>query len=113
MMVLALTSAERTTQLVAIISLVLSAGAALMLARAAWHGIPDFRVAFAASAAWAAVYCVSYVWLSMHPQRAADWSAVMRPVGMMSWAVAWALPGAISVRVWSRTQRAIAKGDDG
>ena len=45
------------------------------------------------TAVLAFTYNVSYIWLLTHYDRAADWSQVMRPVGMVSWLIPWtALP---------------------
>lgn len=88
------------------VSLGLSAIAAVTLLLAARHSLPELRSTFAAGGVLASIYCGSYMWLAMNYERAQDWSAVMRPVGMLSWLVVWTLPASISMRVWSKLRKA-------
>lgn len=43
------------------------------------------RLSLITTAVFAACYHVSYWWLLFNPTEAADWSEVMRPVGMVAW----------------------------
>lgn len=81
------------------VSLGLSACAAVACLLAARHTLPELRAVFAAAGVLASIYCGSYVWLAFNFERAKDWSALMRPVGMLSWLVAWTLPAVISMKV--------------
>lgn len=72
------------------ISMVGSAIATIVSIRASvmfttWAGSPFTRLALILSATFSAVSCLGYVWLLNHPTRGGDWSATMRPVGMLSW----------------------------
>ena len=88
------------------ISLGLSAVAAVTMLLAARHSLPELRATFAAGGVLASIYCGGYVWLAFNFDRAQEWSAVMRPVGMLSWLVAWTMPAAISMRVWRKLRQA-------
>lgn len=88
------------------VSFGLSAIAAVVMFLAARHSLPELRATFAAGGVLASIYCGSYLWLAMNFERALEWSAVMRPVGMLSWLVVWTLPASISMRVWSKLRKA-------
>jgi hypothetical protein len=92
------------------VSVGMSACSAVVLFLAARHSFPELRATFAASGVLASIYCGSYVWLAFNFERATDWSALLRPVGMLSWVVAWMLPAAISMRLWARLFAAAKKG---
>lgn len=91
-------------------SLGLSAIAAVTCMLAARHALPEMRGTFAACAVLASIYCGSYVWLAFNLERAKDWSALMRPVGMIAWVVAWTLPAVISMRLYRKLVEAGRKG---
>jgi hypothetical protein len=93
------------------VSVGMSACAAVFLFLAARHGLPEMRPTFAAAGILASIYCGSYVWLAFNFERARDWSALMRPVGMLSWLVAWSMPAAISMRLYRKLVAAGRKGD--
>lgn len=88
---------------------VLAAIAAVTLLLAARHSFPELRATFAAGGVLASIYTGSYIWLAMNLERAKEWSQLMRPVGMVAWLVAWILPAAISMRVWSKLLRSADK----
>jgi hypothetical protein len=92
-------------------SIGLSAIAACTLLLAARHALPEMRATFAAAGVLAAIYCGSYLWLAFNFERTREWSALMRPVGMLSWLVAWTLPAAISMRLYRKLVAAGRKGD--
>lgn len=87
------------------VSIGLSAVAGCTLFLAARHAIPEMRATFAAAGVLASIYCGSYIWLAFNFERSKEWSALLRPVGMLSWLVAWVLPASISMRVWSKLLR--------
>ena len=96
-------AASPTLPLVVVwVSVGLSAFAAVACLLAARDGLPEMRWAHAGAGVLASIYCGSYIWLGFHFERAADWSQVMRPVGMVSWTIAWASPALISVHIWRR-----------
>lgn len=50
------------------------------------------RPMYAAVTALCVTYLGSYVWLAFNIEDAALWSQVLRPVGAVSWILAWAWP---------------------
>ncbi len=90
---------------VAWLNAIMAAVACVFLARAAGGTTPRMRPAYAAAAVLAAVYSVSYIWLGLNPDRAADWSEIMRPVSLVAWWVGWAGPARASVKLWREQQR--------
>lgn len=94
-----MTSAQWWDLIVVWVSIGLSATAGVTLFLAARHSLPELRATFAGAGVLASIYCGSYVWLAMNFERSKEWSALMRPVGMLSWLVAWTLPAAISMRL--------------
>lgn len=91
------------------ISIGLSGIAAVTLLLAARHTFPELRPVFAASGALATIYFGSYLWLAFNLERAAEWSALMRPVGSLAWLVAWTMPAAVSVRLYRKLRAAAGK----
>jgi hypothetical protein len=92
------------------VSFGLSGIAAVVLFLAARHALPEMRATFAAAGVLASIYCGSYVWLAFNFERAAEWSALLRPVGMLAWPVAWTLPAVISMRIY---RKLVAAGREG
>ncbi len=90
-------------------SVCMSSIAAVTLFLAARHSLPELRATFAAGGVLASIYCGSYLWLAFNFERSKEWSALMRPVALLSWLVAWVLPAAISMRVWSKLLRSADK----
>ena len=88
----------------------MSAVASVTCLLAARHSLPELRSTFAAAGVLAAIYCGSYVWLAFNFEQAKEWSALLRPVGMLSWLVARTLPAAISMRVYRKLVAAGRKG---
>lgn len=91
------------------VSLGMSAVAAVTCLLAARYSLPELRATFAAMGVLASIYCGSYVWLAFNFEQSKEWSALMRPVGMLSWLVAWTLPASISMRVWAKLRQAAGK----
>lgn len=87
----------------------MSATAAVTMFLAARHSLPELRSTFAAGGVLASIYSGAYVWLAMNFERAREWSALIRPVGLVTWLVVWILPPMISMRVWAKLRQAADK----
>ena len=94
---------------IAVINTVLSAAAAITLLLAARHSLPELRPVFAGAGVLASIYCGSYFWLIFNLDRAARWSELIRPVGLLSWPIAWIAPAAISMKLFSKLRKAAGK----
>lgn len=65
---------------------------------AAWRTTAWISRTFLGIATLSFTYAFSYFWLSFHMDNAAEWSAVMRPISILSWGVAWAIEPIVLVR---------------
>lgn len=65
---------------------------------AAWRTNGWVSRVFLGIAGLSLTYMFSYAWLSFHMESAADWSAVMRPISIITWGVAWAIEPIVLVR---------------
>lgn len=76
---------------VAVINALAAAGAGTVNVWAAWKTTGWISRIFLGIAGLSFTYMFSYAWLAFHIDAAADWSAVMRPISIISWGVAWAV----------------------
>ncbi len=83
---------EPGTVAVGVVNGVLASAAAATLTYAAAKTIEWLRGLFLVMAALAEFYATAYFWLAINPHRSADWSAFLRPFGILTWAVAWIIP---------------------
>lgn len=83
---------EPGTVEVAVVNGALAAAAAATLTYAAAKTIEWLRGLFLVMAALAEFYATAYFWLAINPDRSADWSAFLRPFGVLTWVVAWIIP---------------------
>lgn len=74
------------------INIICSSVAALYCFKASRKTYVNMRPMYAAITALCATYCFSYIWLAFNVEDAALWSQVLRPVGAISWILAWAWP---------------------
>ena len=65
---------------------------------AAAHTSGWLRRMFVAIAALAFFYSLAYWWLFWNPDRGGDWSDFLRPFGLITWIVAWAVEPVVLVR---------------
>ena len=89
-------------QWVVLLSVILSAGAALANVIGAIHSCGNVRSACVARATLAAGYSVSYAWLFVHEHSRLHWSYVMSGVALVAWVVVWIAP---PLAVWAEARK--------
>lgn len=88
-------------------------GVAALNASLAWlaacvHGWAAYKTSgllrkmFVAIASLAFFYCLSYWWLFLNPDRGSDWSDFLRPFGIFTWIIAWAIEPVVLVTYLNR-----------
>lgn len=69
-----------------------------------------YRWVFAVSAAMALVFAGGYVWLlGEFPERAQEWSQVMRGVSLLAWVLVWTMVPVVSTLASLRAHRALGE----
>jgi hypothetical protein len=90
---------------VVIVNLIFSGVAVATNLWAGRHSSGYLRLLFAGTSFLSAVYFGSFFWLVFNMDQAATWSAWLRPVGMLSWLVAWTAPPWVIVNHHTRFSR--------
>jgi len=93
-------SAETFTRVVAILSVVGSSVAFVVNVWAARTSIKQFRPLWAVVAFFSLVYMCGYVYLAWRPWDTANWSTIMRPIGLVVWPAVWVMPTWHLTRAW-------------
>lgn len=57
----------------------------------------------------AVFYCAAYVWLFFNYTRSGEWSDFLRPFGLLTWVIAWAIEPFILVTYLQRRGQEIVK----
>ena len=65
---------------------------------AAWHMSGWLRRMFNVIAGLALFYSAAYLWLVLHLDKVQVWSDFLRPIGLITWIVAWCLEPIIITR---------------
>ena len=76
---------------------------------AAYKTSGHLRRMFLAIAGLATFYCFAYWWLAFNVDRSADWSNFLRPFGIFTWVIAWAIEPVILVRYLNRRGEQLVK----
>ena len=67
------------------------------------------RRMFMTIAGLALFYSFAYWWLFANPDRVAEWSDFLRPIGVLSWVAAWTIEPIVFIRYLKRTGQLIEK----
>ena len=79
---------------------------------AAMHMSGWLRRMFNVIAGLALFYALAYFWLVLHLDQVKVWSDFLRPVGLVSWVVAWCLEPIIITREMRKHSRKMLKETD-
>lgn len=88
--------------LIVVVNMVGAAIAGAVNMWAAWRTTAWIGRVFLGIATLSLTYAFSYFWLSFHMDKVAEWSAVMRPISILTWGVAWAIEPIVLVRYLDR-----------
>ena len=78
------------------------------------------RRMFTVIAALAWMYSLSYWWLFFHPDKPVEWSNFLRPIGIVTWVVAWGIEPILLVhylrkqgdKMWAKAERVVSEATD-
>ena len=87
----------------------LAAVAATVHGWAAYNTSGHLRRMFLTIAGLASFYSISYLWLALNPERVSDWSNALRPIGIFTWVIAWAIEPVILVAYLKKRGRQIVE----
>ena len=89
-------------QWIAAINAILAWVAACVHGWAAYNTSGMIRKMFITISALALFYALAYWWLFFNPDRGGDWSNFLRPFGIFTWVIAWAIEPIILVTYLKR-----------
>jgi hypothetical protein len=100
---------------------VLAAGAGCAHIYGACHTSGWLRRLFTTIAALAFMYSASYWWLLSNPDKPQEWSNFLRPIGVVTWVVAWGIEPIILVHylkrmgreMWRKAEKVVGEIEDG
>ena len=87
---------------IAVTNAVLAWVAAIVHGWAAYKTSGLLRKMFISISSLAFFYSLAYWWLAFNPSRGGDWSDFLRPFGIFTWVVAWAIEPIVLVTYLGR-----------